>query len=141
MKSIHALLLFIALSALLTACGEDTPPKPATFAELCTSMESNTVVSVTGHVSLPSFLTCQEGECRVNFGDGESGIMATIRASDQPTSNMMQFPPDQYTADDLHLVLDDGTTADRYTTVSVTGRVKRPSANDCYLDVSSLRLP
>lgn len=140
MKTVSSLLLFVALSAIVVACGEGAPPTPATVAELC-DMEPNTVVSVTGNVSLPTFLTCQEGECRVNFGDGESGIMATIRASDDPSSNMMQYPPEQYTPDDLRLVLDNGISADRFTTVSVTGRVEKPSANDCYLDISSMRLP
>ena len=36
---------------------------------------------------------------------------------------------------------DDESLADRNTVVAVTGRVKRPSANDCYLEVSSLQRP
>jgi hypothetical protein len=54
---------------------------------------------------------------------------------------MLKLPPDQYSLDDLSVVLDDGTTADRQTLLAVTGRVIRPSANDCYLDVSSLTRP
>lgn len=34
-----------------------------------------------------------------------------------------------------------GLTAVRQTLLAVTGRVRRPSANDCYLDVSSLTRP
>jgi len=67
--------------------------------------------------------------------------MATVRASEEPRTNMLKLPPDQYSLDDLSVVLDDGTTADRQTLLAVTGRVRRPSANDCYLDVSSLTRP
>jgi hypothetical protein len=54
---------------------------------------------------------------------------------------MLQLPPGQYTPDDLSVVLNDGTVADHNTKVSITGWVKQPSANVCYLDASSLRLP
>ncbi|MCB8943237.1 MAG: hypothetical protein H6658_05735 [Ardenticatenaceae bacterium] len=140
LKRLFVLCALVGLTAVLLACSEDTPPIPAAVAELC-SLESNTWVVVEGYMNLPSFLTCQEGRCRINFGNEGSGIMAAIRAGEEPRSNMMQLPPDQYGADDLQLVLDDGTTADRQTLVAVTGRVKRPSANDCYLEVSSLQRP
>lgn len=140
MKVVYSLLLVLGLAAIVVAC-DDAPPTPATVAELCTTIESNTVVEVQGHFNLPMFLTCQEGECRINFGDGEDGIMASVRASDQPRENMMKYPPEQYTPDDLTLVLDDGATADRNTTLLVRGRVRQPSANNCYLDVHSLQRP
>lgn len=140
MKICYQLLLFFGLSIVLYACTDDTPPVPATIAELCT-MESSTWVIVEGHLSLPSFLSCQEGKCQINFGNGSSGIMVEIRASDEPHANMLKLPPDQYSSDDLSVALDDESLADRNTQVLITGRVKRPSANICYLDVSSLKRP
>jgi hypothetical protein len=96
---------------------------------------------VEGYLNLPSYLTCQEGKCRLNLGNEGSGIMASIRAGNEPRSNMLKLPPDQYALDDLSVVLDDGTTADRQTLLTITGRVRKPSANDCYLDVSSVKRP
>lgn len=141
MKPILILLSLLALTAVfLTACEAEPDPIPATVAELC-MMESNTWVLVEGQFSLPTFLTCQEGKCRLNFGGGGSGIMADMRASDNPRANMLKLPPEQYSADDLSYVLDDETLADRNTVAAVMGRVKRPSATSCYLDVSSVSLP
>ena len=141
MKPFICLCMLLALTAVfITACGEDIPPVPAAVAELCT-MESNTWVVVEGTLSLPSFLTCQEGKCRLNFGADGSGIMAEMRASDNPRANMFKLPPEQYSADDLSVVLDDESVADRHTVLAVTGRVRRPSATSCYLDVSSVQLP
>jgi hypothetical protein len=140
MKTFYRLFVLIGLTAVLYACSNDTPPAPAAIAELCT-MESSTWVIVEGYLGLPSFLTCQEGKCRINFGNEGSGIMATVRASEEPRANMLKLPPDQYSLDDLSVVLDDGTTTDRQTLLAATGRVRRPSANDCYLDVSSLNRP
>jgi hypothetical protein len=134
-------MIFVGLTAVfLTACEAEPDPVPATVAELCT-MEPNTWVVVEGTLALPSFLTCQEGKCRLNFGAQDSGIMAEMRASNNPRANMFKLPPDQYTDDDLSFVLDDESLADRTTVVAVTGRVRRPSETSCYLDVSSLRLP
>ena len=141
MNMITRLFLLLGFTAvLITACTDDTPPTPATVAELCT-LESSTWVIVEGHLSLPSFLSCQEGKCRLNFGNDGSGVSAEIRASEQPRANMLKMPSDQYSPDDLSIVLDDESLADRHTQVLVTGRVKRPSANVCYLDVSSLQRP
>ncbi|MCC6605675.1 MAG: hypothetical protein IT327_20880 [Anaerolineae bacterium] len=141
MKPILILLSLLGLTAVfLTACEGEPDPIPATIADLCT-MEANTWVLVEGQFSLPTFLTCQEGKCRLNFGGGGSGIMADMRASDNPRANMLQMPPEQYTAADLSFVLDDETLADGNTVVSVMGRVKRPSDTSCYLDVSSVSLP
>ena len=140
MKVVYQLLLVLGFIAILAAC-DDTPPTPATVAELCTTIESNTVVEVQGHFGLPLAMTCQEGECHINFGNGEDGIMATVRAGDQPRENMMQYPPEQYRLDDLILVMDDGAMADHNTTLLVRGRVRQPSANNCYLDVHSLQRP
>lgn len=141
MKPILILLSLLALTAVfLTACEAEPDPIPATVAELC-MMESNTWVLVEGQFSLPTFLTCQEGKCRLNFGGGGSGIMADMRASDNPRANMLKLPPEQYSADDLSYVLDDETLADRNTVAAVMGRVKRPSETSCYLDVSSVSLP
>lgn len=140
MKPILILLSLLGLTAVfLTACAEPDPI-PAAIADLC-AMEANTWVLVEGQFSLPTFLTCQEGKCRLNFGGGGSGIMADMRASDNPRANMLQIPPEQYTAADLRFVLDDETLADGSTVVSVMGRVKRPSDTSCYLDVSSVSLP
>lgn len=141
MKPILILLSLLAVTAVfLTACEAEPDPIPATVAELCT-LESNTWVLVEGQFSLPTFLTCQEGKCRLNFGGGGSGILADMRTSDNPRANMLQMPPDQFTDDDLSFVLDDESLADRNTVVAVTGRVKRPSETSCYLDVSSVSLP
>ena len=141
MKPVIVLLSLLGLTAVfLTACEQEPDPVSATVAELCT-MESNTWVQVEGQFSLPTFLTCEGGKCRLNFGGGGSGIMADMRASDSPRANMLKLPPDQFTADDLSFVLDDASQADASTVVMVTGRVKRPSETSCYLDVSSVRLP
>jgi hypothetical protein len=141
MKSIFVLVSLLGLTAVfLTACEAEPDPIPATVAELCT-LESNTWVLVEGQFSLPSFLTCQESKCRLNFGGGGSGIMADMRASDNPRANMLKMPPDQFTDDDLSFVLQDGSLADRNTVVAVLGRVKRPSETSCYLDVSAASMP
>lgn len=141
MKPMIVLLSLLGFTAVfLTACEAEPDPVPATVAELCT-LESNTWVQVEGQFSLPTFLTCQEGKCRLNFGGGGSGIMADLRASDNPRANMLQLPPEQYTAADLSFLLDDESLADGNTVVAVLGRVKRPSDSSCYLDVSSVSLP
>ncbi|MBK7894024.1 MAG: hypothetical protein WAS33_12445 [Candidatus Promineifilaceae bacterium] len=141
MKPMILLLSLLGLTAVfLTACEAEPDPIPATVAELCT-LEANTWVRVEGQFSLPTFLTCQEGKCRLNFGGGGSGIMADMRTSDTPRANMLKLPPDQFADDDLSFVLDDETVGDRHTVVSVMGRVKRPSETSCYLDVSSISLP
>ena len=140
MKSLYQLLLVVGLMAVLSGCGEGSPPTPATVAELCT-MESNTLVEVEGRFGLPTFLSCLDSLCRVNFGDGDNGVMVELIASAKPTSNMLRLPPREFTYDDLGVVLDDGNTvADRNTAVSVIGMVKRPSVNDCYLDAYTLQL-
>jgi len=140
MKSLYQLFVVVGLMAILSACSEDTPPTPATVAELC-SMEANTLVQVEGKLDLPSFLSCLDSQCRIDLGDGGHDVMVELIASERPVSNMLRLPPRQFTPDDLSVVLDDGATeVDRNTAVSITGMVKRPSANDCYLDAYSLRL-
>ena len=57
MKTFYRLFVLVGLTAVLYACSNDTPPAPATIAELCT-MESSTWVIVEGYLGLPSFLTC-----------------------------------------------------------------------------------
>lgn len=133
------ILLLAGLLLLIAACSS-APPTPATIGQLCSGEHSDTVV-VQGRLSLPQFLSCEENRCRLNFGDGTSTIPVTLRASRDPRSNMLKLPPNQYTLDDLHVVLDDGSIAGRDTLVAVTGRVRRPSANDCYLAASSVALP
>jgi hypothetical protein len=55
---------------------------------------------------------------------------------------MMQFPPENYNLEDLTLVLADGTAlTGSNAAVVLTGQVKQPSANSCYLNVHSLNRP
>lgn len=135
------ILALLALTAVLIACGSDEPPTPATVAELCT-LAPNTIVQVEGNLNLPLSLLCQEGRCSINFGKDDSGILAKVRASDDPANNMMQLPPENYSLEDLTLVLADGTTlTGSNAAVVLTGQVKQPSANSCYLNVHSLNRP
>jgi hypothetical protein len=99
-------------------------------------------VQVEGNLNLPLSLLCQEGRCSINFGKDDSGILARVRASDDPSNNMMQLPPENYSLEDLTLVLADGTTlTGSNAAVVLTGQVKQPSANSCYLNVHSLNRP
>ena len=141
MKKMYFFLLMIAgLTAVLAACGDDTPPQIATVAELC-DLPAKTLVQVEGNLNLPSFLTCQEGECTINFGKDGSGVLAKVRARDEPSKNMMQYPPEQYTLDDLIVVLDDGTrVTGRNTAVLATGRVGS-SGGSCHLDIHTIQQP
>ena len=140
MKSLFQLLVVVGLVAILSACGKDAAPTTASVAELCT-LESNTLVEVEGKFALPTFLSCQDSLCRVNFADGESGVMVELIARAKPTSNMLRLPPREFTYDDLSVVLDDGATvADRSTEVSLVGMVRRPSVEVCYLDACTLQL-
>jgi hypothetical protein len=136
---VKSLSVLVILLLLLGACSS-APPTPATIGQLCSGDQSGTVV-VQGRLSLPQFLSCEENRCRLNFGDGTDAIPVVLRASREPRSNMLKLPPDQYTLDDLQVVLDDGSLAGRDTLVAVTGSVRRPSANDCYLSASSVALP
>ena len=138
MKRIYHLFLSIGLVVLLGACS-NKPPTAATIGELC-SLDPGTVVVVEGQLRLPIMaLQCEEGRCRITLGNGTNSISVLMRASEQPTSNMLKLPPAQYTFDDLQVVLDDGTIADHTTVVAVTGRVRQPSTNNCYLAASSVQ--
>ena len=139
-KQTMLVLWFVLAFFMLSACGSDEPPQTATIGELC-DLEPNTVVQVEGLFELPSFLTCTGNECRIGFVDEGEYIFAEIYSSENPRSNMLRVPPDNYLASDLEVVLGDGTSADYQTRVLATGRIKKPSENSCYLDVSSVRLP
>lgn len=141
MKKFIVLFMFLGLTAVfITACGEEEPPVPVAASDICT-MESNSWVVVEGRMGLPSFMTCQEGKCSLRFGPNGVEVSARVRTSTRSTTNTMNVLPDQYRDEDLQLVLDDESLADVNTMLSVIGRVKRPSENVCYLDVSSMRLP
>ena len=129
--------LLLLLAGLLLGCGDDSPPVAATIGELC-EMEPGTVVQVEGFFELPSFLNCTGNECRVGFVDEGQFIFAEIYTSENPRANMMQMPPNNYSVDDLAVVLHDESVAGRQTRVSATGRIRIPSENSCYLDVSSI---
>jgi hypothetical protein len=140
MNRICQLFVFASFIILFAACSNE-PPTAATIGELC-SLKPGTVVRIEGQLRLPIMaLRCEEGKCRITLGNGTDSISVLIRAGEQPTANMLKLPPAQYTFDDLQVVLDDDTIADHTTLVAVTGRVRQPSANDCYLAASSVQRP
>ena len=140
MTRIYFYLFFLGLTAVHVACGDDMPPQVTTVAELC-DLPVKTLVQVESNLNLPSFLTCQEGRCTINFGKDGSGVLAKVRAREEPSENMMQSPPEQYTLDDLTVVLDDGTrVTGRNTAVLATGRVGS-SGGSCHLEIHAMQQP
>jgi len=133
MKMRYCLFVLMGLAAVLLACADDTPATAVTVVEVC-SQESGTKVVADGYLALPSFLTCTYDLCQISFYDETDGVLVELVASDRPFNNNLKLPPESYTADDLNVVLADGTVADRTTGVKITGLVKRPSDNVCYLD-------
>ncbi len=140
MKKYLHLLILLGFTAVLGACGDDTPPVAVTIAEIC-QQESGTKVITEGYLALPSFLICEKSQCKVNFHDETSNVLVELVASNKPGTNNLQLPPEQYTAADLSFVLADGTTGDGTTRVKLTGPVRRPSANVCYLDAHAIEQP
>jgi len=137
MKSMVGLLFLLGLMVMLTACADDTPPVAITVGEVC-QQEPGTKVVVDGFLSLPSFLICEQGQCRINFQSETGNVLVELVTSDEPRNNRLMMPPDPYTEDDLQVIMADGAAADRTTPVKITGLVKRPSENVCYLDGHSV---
>ncbi|MBX3061183.1 MAG: hypothetical protein KF770_32390 [Anaerolineae bacterium] len=140
MKKQLLLIILLGLTAVLAACGNDEPPIPVTVAEIC-QQESGTNITATGYLALPGALICEAGQCKINFYDDTGSVLAELVASDSPDSGKMQLPPNQYTADDLHFVLKDGTPGNHTTPVKITGPVRRPSDFSCYLDAYAVEQP
>ncbi|HEX8682726.1 MAG TPA: hypothetical protein VF707_10465 [Ardenticatenaceae bacterium] len=136
MKILYILPVLVLLAA-LAACSEAAPPVAVTVAEICQQAAGTRVVAE-GHLALPTFMTCTEGQCQISFYDETDSVFVEFVASDTPGNNGLQMPPDPYTEDNLSVVLADGTTADRNTLVRITGPVRKPSDNVCYLDVHTV---
>ncbi|HYN89139.1 MAG TPA: hypothetical protein VER55_11440 [Ardenticatenaceae bacterium] len=135
MKTCCRLIVFVALAALV-ACSDGSPPTAVTVAEVC-QQEAGTRVMAEGRLALPTFMTCTGGQCQISLYDETDSVFVEFVASDRPGNNGLKLPPEQYTEDDLSVVLADGSVADRATPVRITGVVRRPSNNACYLDVHS----
>lgn len=137
MKLFYSCLLLLGLTAVLIACGSDDPPQAVTVGEVC-SLPAKTLVEVEGNLNLSTILTCQEGKCGINLGKDGSGVSARVRGRENLSENSFQLPPDQYTLDDLTVMLDDGTTLQgRNLPVLARGRVSSYGGG-CVLDVHSL---
>jgi len=140
MKKHLFLLLTPVCLAVLAACGQDTLPVAVTVAEIC-QQESGTNITAVGYLSLPGALICEAGQCKINFYDDTGSVLTEFVVTDKPASGKLQLPPDRYTSEDLHFVLKDGTPGDQTTNVKITGPVRRPSANSCYLEAYHTEKP
>ena len=140
MKKTCFIFVLWALTAVLAACADDTPPVVVTIADIC-QQESGTKISAEGYLALPSFLICEGGQCQINFHDETSSVLVELVTTDNPRNNHLRLPPAQYTTADLSFILADGTPGDGTTPVKITGPVRRPSANVCYLDAHAVERP
>lgn len=140
MKKQVFILILLALTAVLAACGDDTPPAAVTVSEIC-QQESGTKIIAEGYLALPSALICESGQCKLNFYDDGGNVLVELVTKDDPGTNNLKLPPEQYTDADLSFVLADGTPGDGTTRVKITGPVRRPSQFSCYLDAHSVARP
>jgi hypothetical protein len=143
MKKYRALLLLAliwTLTAVLAACGNDEPPIPVTVAEIC-QQESGTRIVAEGQLALPGALICEGGQCKINFYDDTGSVLVELVTKDDPGTNNLKLPPEQYSVADLSFVLADGTPGDASTKVKITGPVRRPSQYSCYLDAYAVERP
>ncbi|HUM72459.1 MAG TPA: hypothetical protein PLK31_26845, partial [Chloroflexota bacterium] len=65
MKTHLFLLILLAFTAVLAACGDNTPPVAVTVGEIC-QQESGTRIVAEGQLALPSALICEGGQCKIN---------------------------------------------------------------------------
>jgi hypothetical protein len=139
----NTLLRPLALLALLTtlaACAGSAPPLTMAIGEIC-KQRSGTLVHAEGYLSLPpSALSCADGQCRLGFSDGSSGVAVALATSATPGLGTLTMPPLDYTLADLHVTLADGSSADRATRVRISGPV-RTAPKTCYLEVYTTERP
>lgn len=134
------LALTLALTAVLTACGNDEPPVPVTVAEIC-EQQSGTNIIATGYLAMPLSIICEGGQCKINFYDDTGSVLVELITSNTPESSALKLPPNQYTADDLQFVYKDGAPGNRTSPVKITGAVQRRSQYSCYLDAYYVEQP
>ncbi|HRQ40532.1 MAG TPA: hypothetical protein PLD25_21670 [Chloroflexota bacterium] len=140
MKTHLFLLILLAFTAVLAACGDNTPPVAVTVGEIC-QQESGTRIVAEGQLALPSALICEGGQCKINFYDDTGSILVELVTTENPGSNNLKLPPNQYSAADISFVLADGAPGDASTRVKITGPVRRPSEFSCYLDAHAVERP
>ncbi|HUM72458.1 MAG TPA: hypothetical protein PLK31_26840, partial [Chloroflexota bacterium] len=73
--------------------------------------------------------------------DDTGSILVELVTTENPGSNNLKLPPNQYSAADISFVLADGAPGDASTRVKITGPVRRPSEFSCYLDAHAVERP
>jgi hypothetical protein len=140
MKKLYFLFVLMGLAAVLMACEDNTPAVAISVGDVC-QQEAGTKVAATGYLSLPTYITCTNHRCEISLHNQEEHVFVELAGYDQPTNNQFKLPPDQYTETDLSFVLADGTAGDQTTSVKITGPVRKPSENVCYLEVHAIERP
>lgn len=140
MKKHLFILILLAFTAVLAACGDDAPAVAVTVGEIC-QQESGTKIVAEGQLALPGALICEGGQCKINFYDDTGSVLVELVTKDDPGTNNLKLPPNQYSAADLSFVLADGAPGDASTRVKITGPVRRPSEFSCYLDAHAVERP
>lgn len=128
-KDIRLLAILCVALALLTACGSEPPTvgKATPFAAVCEPTNDGQRVAVDGYLYFPSsFSQSQSVILRLHDSDAFDGTPIGVQMPFGTGANQVKEVADQFSDEDLHVYLADGTTAGFRTKVTVSGKVYFP---------------
>ena len=140
MKILLRLSVLLTFVTIVAACAGSMLPLSVAVGEIC-KQKAGTMITAEGYLNLPvNSLRCIDGQCQISLNDASNGVSVRFVASATPEPGKLTMPPKQYTRNDLHVTLADGSSADHATRLRLTGPV-HTAPKTCYLEAYTAERP